>query len=505
MIGSSGKYVLKRMVALKYPCVFKYDMEVRAKLQKELKEWEKEELLVNDKPDNVEIAIKRIMLAFEQENDVLDLHGLGLHSVPPLNLLKHLRVIKLNNNNIDKIKNKTFWDLEKVEELDLSGNKLKMVCEDMWRGLNRLKCLDVSHNQIEEIGTYAFMQVLNLEVLKMNHNRLSEIKTYRFNGLGRLKVLDLHVNVIERMEDDALCRLGELKELYLWGNGLTLIRKNTFSGLLELEVIDLAFNKIARIEDKAFFEAKNLRRIYLGHNCLQRIEERTLAKLKMLNKLYLQANEINFIALKAWKSCESLDELDLGENALEGINSEMFRGLKNLAILILKLNKIKMIDKDSFLNMDSTGQGTRLVVLDLSNNMLESVDGVLDGLGVLRYLNLSFNMLKGVHKKTFEGCSANMRRLNLSHNSRGMVLSGSIGSRNGSSFVLGESSLSSVRNGERERKSSESLAEGNLKVEEDTFHHFGKLEKLDLSGNFMQTAQLLGFQESTKLQSVTYC
>ena len=85
-------------------------------------------------------------------NDCLDLSGLGLHEIPEMiKTLSFLKKIDLSNNNIDSVGEHAFDNLNNLEELNLSHNKLKRFWFELDQ-IKTLKVLDLSHNSLETLS-----------------------------------------------------------------------------------------------------------------------------------------------------------------------------------------------------------------------------------------------------------------------------------------------------------------------------------------------------------------
>lgn len=86
---------------------------------------------------------------------------------------KRLKILFLNNSNIDTIHNKTFNGLKELEVLHLDGNKLQDIKGYEFEGLESLRELFLQHNRISTISNSTFQGLRHLRVLKLDHNRIT--------------------------------------------------------------------------------------------------------------------------------------------------------------------------------------------------------------------------------------------------------------------------------------------------------------------------------------------
>ena len=83
-----------------------------------------------------------------------------------------------------------FGDLSSMEELNLSCNKLSVVCQDDFGCLANLELLRLNHNEIS-IQPKAFGNLRNLKQLSLDLNNLSAVSEENFANLANLEWLDL--------------------------------------------------------------------------------------------------------------------------------------------------------------------------------------------------------------------------------------------------------------------------------------------------------------------------
>ncbi|XP_019363105.1 PREDICTED: vasorin [Gavialis gangeticus] len=193
--------------------------------------------------------------------------------------------------------------------------------------------------------------------------------------------------------------------LYVFNNNITLLREDTFKSLPELQLLDLSQNKISSIPKNVFQPLTNLINLDLSSNQLQEITNETFHGLRLLERLYLDKNQIQHIHPAAFDTLEKLLELKLQNNQLQSVPP---LNLPNLLLLDISHNKMATIESGTFhtVNIESlkiAGLGlthldeellenlNNLHQLDISDNLLDRVPKVLQGLRGLTKLNLAGN------------------------------------------------------------------------------------------------------------------
>ncbi|MFN8770613.1 MAG: leucine-rich repeat domain-containing protein [Neisseriaceae bacterium] len=158
-------------------------------------------------------AMSRIMSAYNNRSDSLDLSQLSLSSIPlGINKLFFITNIKMNKNQITEIKENTFNGLVYLRNLYLSENQITKIKENAFNGLVKLYQLKLNHNQITKIDAKAFGGLKQLYTLGLNNNQITEFKVNVSNG--KLRVLDLYDNKITKIEANAFKRLKGLQSLF---------------------------------------------------------------------------------------------------------------------------------------------------------------------------------------------------------------------------------------------------------------------------------------------------
>ncbi|XP_062705225.1 insulin-like growth factor-binding protein complex acid labile subunit isoform X1 [Aedes albopictus] len=123
----------------------------------------------------------------------------GIHKIFTRSLrhLPHLEYLWLSDNQINQIAPYAFRRNQRLQNVDLSFNKLYTVPADMLKGLFRMKVLDLSNNPNLGLKNDAHFLASNvLRVLKCNYCGFTELYEETFSDLTNLKELHLEGNPI---------------------------------------------------------------------------------------------------------------------------------------------------------------------------------------------------------------------------------------------------------------------------------------------------------------------
>ena len=176
--------------------------------------------------------------------------------------------------------------------LNVSSNKLEKITEKTFYALTKLEDIDLENNQLDSIE---FKDLVSLRNLTLSYNRLRNINSKSFANLPQIAQITLKYNKIERLET------------------------NSFKDLINLEKIDLAYNKLKIIDPEAiglYKDLKSFKKIILTGNQIEKIDFITFVKLIRIDKSnvrhfrQLKVNDINFFPDGLEKLSQSLvDEL----------------------------------------------------------------------------------------------------------------------------------------------------------------------------------------------------
>ncbi|XP_036438336.1 leucine-rich repeat transmembrane protein FLRT2 [Colossoma macropomum] len=207
----------------------------------------------------------------------------------PLNLPRNVRVLHLQENNIQTISRAALAQLPMLEELHLDDNSISTV-------------------GVEE---GAFREAVSLKLLFLTKNHLSSVPI----GLpADLKELRLDENRITEIDEEAFQNVTSLQRLLLDGNLLEdeAIAPGTFQNLVNLKELSLSRNSLTAPPP--------------------------LLPGASLIKLNLQENQMHNIPVTAFAGLGKLERLEISNNLLQALPLGVFDGLISLTHISVRNN-----------------------------------------------------------------------------------------------------------------------------------------------------------------------
>ena len=256
-----------------------------------------------------------------------------------LGLLSYLISLRFCNNKFNSIPN-SLYKLSNLKLLDLSGNSISEIDENLLKGLSSMVELDLSKNKLKNIPES--IQFLSyLEILKVSNNQLLSIP----NGLGALT---------------------RLKKIFLNENSIQFLPPNLFSKMIGLEEIYLYKNRLENICDNnssIFDNMKHLKFLDIHSNYLTIFN--IFTEMPILDSLLLSYNQIQYI--NGLDKCNNLTNLDLNNNKIADFPPDILK-LKKLTTLNLQNNDLNSIP-------NTLGLMNNLVRLNIEGNPLKRLVG----------------------------------------------------------------------------------------------------------------------------------
>ncbi|KAJ3628300.1 hypothetical protein MTP99_015615 [Tenebrio molitor] len=449
----------------------------------------------------------------------LYLRSCGLREISPLafsGLENYLEVLDLSGNQITQLPDELFHRLELLKtlslrdnallkidaaqllngfqfslyKLDLSGSENGVISIQHLRRLRNLRVLSLSRLDQPTLSPENFAEFgTDLEELEVTYGGLQTIKNNAFKHVHGLKRLKLADNKIANIESDAFVDIGDSLVLLKLSHGFSSSVQNLPSDaikvLTNLEELDLSNNRIKNVPDTSFHFLKKLRRLYMQDNTIESIHKGTFQGdiHQDLTELYLSFNNIRTVQQHTFADLAQLEQIHLDDNRVESLERRSFMNLENLKRLNLKGNKISSIDYETFQNIPD------LEDLDLSYNNLNSLDfTVFDQVGTLSmfHVNMSHNKLRNLVVNPSGGeegvGSSNVKVLDLSFNN--------ISSVSKQFFKPVERSLSHLHLNHNKL----------LNATKDVFGNMPHLQLLDLSHNSLYELDFDTFRNTKKLQ-----
>lgn len=345
--------------------------------------------------------------------------------IPDVNLYNTLLNIfdKKYGNKDGILTEEEIYDTKVMEklgyELDLSNKGIR--CLSGIKYLKYYKKIDLSNNDLsgENAGLGELASLNYLEQLSLSNCGISEIPSSVFSSKFLIEGIDLSYNKLKDVNfltlTDSRTQVEqpftELKELFLQGNYISDISNLSFvndSGELVSRIPNVTILTLSR--DLNYYEYTKGAK--LGKQVFKPIEEydydihtpmdiAPIGLMKNLTTLWLANNSITDIS--PLENCTLLTTLDLSNNNISSTIStdglEPLARLQSLVCLRLDYNDIHTVK--------SLRRLIYLEILSLSNNHIGSVQGTLDSLSMLTYLDLDNNELTSFDAGSFN----NLQRL----------------------------------------------------------------------------------------------
>lgn len=338
-------------------------------------------------------------------------------------VMNKLSKLSVSNNDIDLELLFTEYDLDNLEELDLSSMNLNRSIKALQRlKVKSLKILDISDNDFGDTNVIGMINqnISWLEVLVLsNVNAVSS--HLNFTNLVNLTYLDLSSNMITEIYNWTFRNNTDLEYLYLSDNNISFIEKDSLNDLVYLIAIDLSWNKLKTLSETGI-RIRNyvlLSEFKINHNLLEynkynltgssEVDSIDFSTNKIkgfglnpgiiyveLVSLNLSKNLIESFEGEAFKTGIGLIELDLSHNLLKEIPSELFKYLSRLEELYLNNNQLTDLSNDVFKNL------TCMKELRLQNNGIKILQPThFIDLRLLNRLEVSLNNLSLINDNVF--------------------------------------------------------------------------------------------------------
>ncbi|KAK0398701.1 hypothetical protein QR680_002716 [Steinernema hermaphroditum] len=295
-----------------------------------------------------------------------------------------------------------------TEILDLSHNRIDMVEESFFRGLDQLSSLDLSGNRIEYISSSVFEHTPRLSSFVARKNRLFSIPL----GLEtlRLERLDLRSNRVTNVSVSDISRICMAKHVDLSRNDIHYFPPVAYAAPCRTTKLDLAHNKLFHLPATSFSIFRHLNALRLSKNRIESIERNAFHGLNYLSSIDLSRNRLNSIRTMTFTTLVSLETLSFHRNPLTTLDDGAFWGLDKLKILNISHNHLTKVAEGWLYGL------TFLDKLDLSHNQISQLDSsVWSYTTHLQYLMLNNNRLRRLRSRSFNGLKE-LKYLQISNN-----------------------------------------------------------------------------------------
>ena len=358
-------------------------------------------------------GLSKIVNTISPDVVLLDLSCNALRTVPTHAFIRltRLRVLNLQSNKINTISSAAFGGLTNLVTLILNNNSLHSISQSQWTGLISLESLQLTSNYIDLIEVKTFLYLSNLTKLYLDRNHIGVIENSTFLGLRLLKQLDVSRNVIHKINGGCFSDLRELRRLQLSYNELTVFDGAIFNGLVRLYYLHMDYNRLTDISNMSWSVLQDrLKTLTVSHNLITSLHHNHFYGFRNLKKIKLGHNRISNFPGSALNG-RFLDELSLPFNKISHVNRDMFSQVKRIIKLDLSANLIFSMDTGCFDNFKDS-----LFVLNLDNNKLDRLHpGMFRGMAFLKILHLANNSIRTIDRGSLKDL-VQLEELSLVHN-----------------------------------------------------------------------------------------
>nr|XP_023023978.1 phospholipase A2 inhibitor-like [Leptinotarsa decemlineata] len=207
----------------------------------------------------------------------------------------------LDHKGIQTVDIGAFAGLYCLHELDLSFNNISRLMEGSFENLENLIKLNLSHNHLGDFpeSGLTFFTLKGLRDLNLAHNEISNLDRYSFIPLEKLERLNLGFNRIMHINDGLFFHLSFLEVLELNNNYLFEVSPENWRGLISLKILNLAENFLISFDTTDSFSFVHLNTLNLSGNSLRQLNVLGLRK-------HLPELELLDISENNW-FCEDLE------------------------------------------------------------------------------------------------------------------------------------------------------------------------------------------------------
>ncbi|XP_076107473.1 toll-like receptor 1 [Mytilus galloprovincialis] len=282
--------------------------------------------LLTELSSSVFLPIRNLQTLLIEGNEILfvDLNGLST-----------TEYLDLSNNNIYSIpvfcKNTNETLVPKLKYLSLAYNSIRKFSKESFRCLGNLKDLNLDGNRIRSLGDNVFGLLNGIRRLSIGVNQqLKHISPSAFNS-SSLQILRLHRNQFRFSK-------GQIKKR-------SFDPFRIFRTIPNLKELDLSNNHLTDFDimKKLFLSTRNIRKLYLASTGIKTIPDGFLQKMPNIELLTLHGNELELWKASIFENVSSLRELYLDGNNIHVINEKSFPSqlLKSLKVLELSGNQYR--------------------------------------------------------------------------------------------------------------------------------------------------------------------
>ena len=282
------------------------------------------------------------------------------------------------------------WIPSNVTDIDLSENPFLKLQEDSFVRFAGLQSLKLSFCKLN----LPLQLPNNLRSIDLEGNLFSmeNVATMfkRMQIHHRIRFINLGANAL-RLDEYLPIFPKSVKQLYLNFNILSKIEAGDFKGYSDLKILDLGGTGLHIIAAGAFDHLKKLKEIKLYDNKLADLPKRLFQYSPKISNINLEMNYLSNIP--DLSGIKNLVLLDLSLNRIETLNGSNF-GVRKIHTIKLASNKIQSFNLS----------GLAYNILDISNNRISSIEkGSLGENSNIDALLLHRNNITSLTRACFQG------------------------------------------------------------------------------------------------------
>ncbi|XP_065079747.1 leucine-rich repeat transmembrane neuronal protein 4-like [Ochlerotatus camptorhynchus] len=222
------------------------------------------------------------------DNDLLSIHK---HSFQKFSLLEKLVLDRNSHLNFNS-DGSEFLESESLTDLHCFRCGVDKIYNKSLQGMPRLEQINLTDNRIEQIEAKAFYGNKNLERIDLRFNKLRRLPSEMLTPLDSIRWIDLSSNTELAPEGSEPFLISTvLEKLRCNECGFVIVQEYTFSMLPGLKELFLRKNKIYKIHSMAFPQSA-LTKLMLEDNALKSIDQSILNVMNLTICLDNNSNEM---------------------------------------------------------------------------------------------------------------------------------------------------------------------------------------------------------------------
>ncbi|KAM3394356.1 hypothetical protein P3S68_003358 [Capsicum galapagoense] len=339
--------------------------------------------------------------------------------------LHQLQVLSLRNNSFTGSIPSSFFNITKLETLDLTFNSLDGQFPKEIKGVENLRYFSLYGNNLIGSIPPSLMNASRLETLDLSRNSIQGNIPEEIGNLHNMNWLAIQYNQLMGSIPFTIFNISRIEVISFTGNSLSGYLPNgeipkEISNLVELEELNLQNNSFRSLPPNMCSVIPNIEEIYLSSltNLVGTIPH-SISNYSKLTRLELSSNKLTVLIPNSLGYLTHLQDLNLGGNNLTSDSSLSFlisltncRDLTYLSLYLNPLNGMLPVSVGNFSTSlrifyansckikgripNEVGNSSRLLSLDLSgNNLVGSIPTSIGNLRNLQRFDFSNNKLTG--------------------------------------------------------------------------------------------------------------